>query len=318
MNSPSIQYDVWQDYFDSSYSSTSDVESTQFRKATFSEILTYAVPQEKKILVFNRLIKDISIAQREASLDKRDDFKVSEAMILLSDILDTNWSFFSPEIKILLLDRLQLFNKSYLQIALYLLVRIFTPRNLTNNLNQYKIYASEYESFDKNSKKNINQSASSSLGLVCKSLLNLKKTTEEIFKKDGLLLKKNRRSILEIIESLQILSPQFLKNCDDDGVVHAYNYKGEPFDYNIRDLYWHPNAFDYAKEQEEKFKDCLAELIEKYSNQYVIFEDGLIIDSDINEINLLIRISKNLAYRNRPVVFCKFIPSALDTEKIHA
>jgi hypothetical protein len=120
MNSAVIQNNFWQDYFDSPYSSVSNLESTKFRKATFSEILTYAVPENNKVHLFNRLIKNISITQQEISLSERDDAKVSEAMILLSDILDTNWCDFSPEIKILLLDRLQIFNKSDWQVVLAL------------------------------------------------------------------------------------------------------------------------------------------------------------------------------------------------------
>jgi hypothetical protein len=318
MNSAAAQYSFWQDYLGNPYSSTSNVESTKFRKATFSEILNYAIPEEKKLLVFNKLIKDISIAQKSNSLAKREDFKVSELIILLSDILDMNWPYLPPDIKILLLDKLQLFNKSDWQIAFDIIIDFIDPRNFVEKLNKYRNYKSEYNSFDKTTKKGINQSAFANLGLIYKSVARLKKTTKRFFKKDGNLLKKNKRSILEISESLQILSPQSSKNYDNDGIVHTYNYRGEPFEYDIRDLYSHPDAYNYMQEQEEKFQSCLSKLIEQYSNQYVIFEDGLVIDSDVNEINLLVRISKNLAYRNRPVVFCKFIPSTLDSTKVHA
>jgi hypothetical protein len=318
MNSATLQYSFWQDYFGTPHSSVPNVDSTELRKATFPEILNYAIPQEQKLIVFNRLIEDISIAQNKNSLVKRDDFKVSELITLLSDILDVNWSNFSPEIKILLLDKLQVFNKSDWQIAFSIIINSFTLRNFANNLNRYRNYVSEYSSFDNNDRRNISQSTFANLGFVYKSLSNLRNVTRRFFKEDGDLLKKNKRSILEIIESLQVVSPQSFNIYDNDGIVHTYNYKGEPFKYDIRDLYSHPDAYDYMKEQEEKFQSCLAKLIEQYSNQYVIFEDGLVIDSDVNEINLLVRISKNLAYRNRPVAFCKFIPSTLDSTKVHA
>jgi hypothetical protein len=105
---------------------------------------------------------------------------------------------------------------------------------------------------------------------------------------------------------------------EDPDIVHTFDSRGEPLTYNVKDLYWNPNAYSYIKEQEEKFKGCLSELISEYGGQYVIFENGLILDSDIDEMTLLIRISENLSYRDRPAIFCKFIPSTLEMNKANA
>jgi hypothetical protein len=104
----------------------------------------------------------------------------------------------------------------------------------------------------------------------------------------------------------------------DSGIVHTFDSRGEPLTYNVKDLYWDPNAYSYIQEQEEKFKVCLTELTSQYGGQYVIFENGLVLDSDIDEMALLIRISENLPYRNRPAIFCKFIPSTLEMNKVNA
>jgi hypothetical protein len=94
----------------------------------------------------------------------------------------------------------------------------------------------------------------------------------------------------------------------DPDIVHTFNHKGEPFSYNPWELYSHADACDYTKQQEDKFKACLPKLACEYRGQYIIFEDYLVIDSDINEIDLLVRASKNTNLRNRPLIFCKFIP----------
>lgn len=91
--------------------------------------------------------------------------------------------------------------------------------------------------------------------------------------------------------------------------------KAEPIDFGnlseakIKDLYPDPNTRNYVREQEKKFTDCLPELKLRYHGLYVVFEDGLIIDSDRDEIALLVRASKNATLRSRPLVFCKFIQS---------
>ncbi len=109
--------------------------------------------------------------------------------------------------------------------------------------------------------------------------------------------------------------PDTLK--EDPGVVHTFNSRGEPLTYNVKDLYWDPNAYSYTQDQEGKFKDCLTELTSQYGGQYVIFENGLVLDSDIDEMTLLIRISENLSYRDRPAIFCKFIPSVSEMNKVN-
>jgi hypothetical protein len=82
----------------------------------------------------------------------------------------------------------------------------------------------------------------------------------------------------------------------------------------IKGLYSNPDAFDYMKRQEGKFRDYLPRLIREYGGQFVIFEDNLILDSDVNESELMIRASKNKLQESRPLLFLKFVPLTLGIE----
>jgi hypothetical protein len=115
-----------------------------------------------------------------------------------------------------------------------------------------------------------------------------------------------------------ILKEDELSLEEDPDTVHTVDSRGEPLTYNVKDLYWDTNAYSYIQEQEKKFQCCLTELAGQYGGQYVIFENGLILDSDIDEMTLLIRISENLSYRDRPAIFCKFIPLTLEMNKLNA
>lgn len=66
-------------------------------------------------------------------------------------------------------------------------------------------------------------------------------------------------------------------------VVHTFNHQGEPISYDIKDLYWNPQAYEYLKEQEKLFNQCLPNLIENHAGQYILFENNCVIDSDDNE-----------------------------------
>jgi hypothetical protein len=44
-------------------------------------------------------------------------------------------------------------------------------------------------------------------------------------------------------------------------IVHTFNYQGAPISYDIKDLYWNPQAYKYLKEQEESFNQCLPNLV---------------------------------------------------------
>jgi hypothetical protein len=101
-------------------------------------------------------------------------------------------------------------------------------------------------------------------------------------------------------------SPTTEQNQD---VVHTFNHQGEPISYDIKDLYWNPQAYEYLKEQENLFNQCLPGLIEKYAGQYILFENNYVIDSDESEDILLSRIADHNLYDDRPALLCIFVPT---------
>jgi hypothetical protein len=74
---------------------------------------------------------------------------------------------------------------------------------------------------------------------------------------------------------------------ENQAIVHTLDRQGEPFTYDLKDLYWNPKADDYLKEQQEIFDRCLPNLVEKYAGKYIVFENGQAIDFDNNEDVLL-------------------------------
>jgi hypothetical protein len=104
---------------------------------------------------------------------------------------------------------------------------------------------------------------------------------------------------------------------NDKEIIHTLNYKGEPYSYNIKDLFWNPKAYDYLKEQGEIFDRYLPELVENFAGKYVVFENGLVIDSDRDENTLLDRIVDTEFYKQRPdAILLTFVPKSLPIENI--
>jgi hypothetical protein len=116
---------------------------------------------------------------------------------------------------------------------------------------------------------------------------------------------------LELTEDGQLMpiSPAVIE--EDRDIVHTLDRNGEPFTYDIKDLYWNPKAYDYLKEQQEMFDQNLPTLVEKYAGKYIVFENGQAIDFDNDEDVLLSRIANNESYQDRPAIFCTFVPTAL-------
>jgi hypothetical protein len=105
---------------------------------------------------------------------------------------------------------------------------------------------------------------------------------------------------------------------EDRDIVHTLDRHGEPFTYDLKDLYWNPKAYDYLKEQQEIFDQCLPTLVEEYAGKYIVFENGRAIDFDDDEDMLLSRIANNESYRDRPAIFCTFIPTSLAATSANA
>ncbi len=123
---------------------------------------------------------------------------------------------------------------------------------------------------------------------------------------------------LELTENGQLmpLSPEAI-DADQD-IIHTLDRNGEAFTYDLKDLYWNPQAYDYLKEQQEAFDRCLPTLVEKYAGKYIVFENGQAIDFDDDEDMLLSRIANNQSYQDRPAIFCTFIPTSLAATSANA
>jgi hypothetical protein len=104
----------------------------------------------------------------------------------------------------------------------------------------------------------------------------------------------------------------------NEDIIHTLNRNGEPFTYDLKDLYWNPQAYEYLKEQAEIFDRCLPTLVEKYAGKYIVFENGQAIDFEDDEDVLLSRIANNESYLDRPAIFCKFIPTSLAATSANA
>jgi hypothetical protein len=284
------------------------------RQVTFAEIFKHALPSSPKIIEFNDLIEHIWTIKQGTSLVDRDDSKISEAIFIISDILDIYWSEFPIKAKVLLLNKLQVFNKSGWQFALELMAKI--PNALKDRAARNKAYTHEYNSLDRSSQANLERKFATSLTSLFRSIFRLCNTTRKIFKKDGRLLRENQENIQSFTTDIQeLIKENLADNIDrinNGGIVHAFNQKGEPFTYNIKDLFWNPKAYDYLKEQEELFDRHLPELIESYAGRYVVFENGLVIDSDEDENVLLDRICDTEFYKQRPdAMLFTFVPRSL-------
>ncbi|WP_309741481.1 MULTISPECIES: hypothetical protein [unclassified Chamaesiphon] len=120
--------------------------------------------------------------------------------------------------------------------------------------------------------------------------------------------------------SAAIKNEDLAKNVDrvnDEEIVHTLNRQGEPLTYSIKDSFWNPQAYDYLKEQEKLFDRHLPELIKNYAGRYVVFENGLVIDSDEDENVLLDRICDTEFYQQRPdAILFAFVPRSLPVNSI--
>jgi hypothetical protein len=100
-----------------------------------------------------------------------------------------------------------------------------------------------------------------------------------------------------------------LEDAQAEDIIHAVDRDGNPFTYTVRDLFWSQDAYDYLKEQEKSFEVHLPELIDRYGGQFLVFEDGRVIDADLSEDALLDRISETDFFKDREGILCTFVPN---------
>lgn len=80
----------------------------------------------------------------------------------------------------------------------------------------------------------------------------------------------------------------------------------------VEELFWSQEAHDYITKQSDLFDEMIPELIEQYAGMYILFEDGNVIDTDIDEDILLDRVwgtdfvCDRIAKYNS--IFCHLVP----------
>ena len=105
---------------------------------------------------------------------------------------------------------------------------------------------------------------------------------------------------------------------DSEDEVHYIDRDGNPLSYQIKDLYPTEDGYDYATSQGKIFDTCLPDLVSKYAGEYVVFEDGRVIDRDVDEDVLLNRIWQTefaIGRRERyHGIFCELVPEKLNAQ----
>jgi hypothetical protein len=103
---------------------------------------------------------------------------------------------------------------------------------------------------------------------------------------------------------------------DSEDEVHYIDRDGNPLSYHIKDLYPTEVGYDYVTSQGKIFDACLPDLVSKYAGEYVVFEDGRVIDSDLDEDALLNQIWQTefaISRRDRyHGIFCELVPEKLN------
>ena len=124
----------------------------------------------------------------------------------------------------------------------------------------------------------------------------------------------DRGSLLELIYQQQI--PQSGRAANeqrqDEDVIHSVDCDGNPCDYQVKDLVWNPDSYNYIKNQSHSFDLHLSELVSKYAGKYIVFENGHVIDADDDEDVLLDRVCETDFYKQREAIYCEFVPDRLE------
>jgi hypothetical protein len=86
----------------------------------------------------------------------------------------------------------------------------------------------------------------------------------------------------------------------------------QPATNGVEGLFWSQDACNYINKQSDLFDAMLPQLIEQYAGMYVLFEDGKVIDADIDEDTLLDRVWETDLVRDRIAkyhgIFCHLVP----------
>ena len=99
-------------------------------------------------------------------------------------------------------------------------------------------------------------------------------------------------------------------------LVHTVDRDGNPFEYQIKDIYPDEDSYRYITNQSKKFEEILPELIAEHGGKYIVFEDGRVIDSDESEDVLLDRLWETDFIKDRMGInghgiYCHLVPKQL-------
>ena len=103
----------------------------------------------------------------------------------------------------------------------------------------------------------------------------------------------DRNSLLE--QFYQAVEKETVSSVDkppDKDEVHYVDRDGNLLSYQAKDLYSTAQGYNYVTNQGKIFDNCLPDLVSKYAGEYIVFEDGRVIDRDIDESTLLDRVWK--------------------------
>ena len=67
---------------------------------------------------------------------------------------------------------------------------------------------------------------------------------------------------------------------------------------DIINLYPNKESFEYIKKQQKEFEKIDQSLLDNYKDQFIYFENGEILDSDLIEEELVKRVMEKVGYRS--------------------
>ena len=123
-----------------------------------------------------------------------------------------------------------------------------------------------------------------------------------------------KRGTAQQFERVEALKSYLQADLEEE--IYYIDRDGNSLNYHIKDLYPTEEGYDYVTSQGEIFDTCLPDLVTKFAGEYVVFEDGRVIDRDLDEDVLLNRvwqtefaISRREQYHG---IFCELVPEKLD------
>lgn len=138
-------------------------------------------------------------------------------------------------------------------------------------------------------------------GINIKDLVNDYRNNIDLYIQNILnILDLNRNDVIKVDSQLK-----------DSGLFSGVSRDNTLFSYHVKDLFLNQDVYEYTKKQEHLFDLHLPKLVEEYAGQYIVFENGVVVDSDSNESILLDRISETKFFLDRRGLFIPRVPNSL-------